>query len=49
VAGAIAGVLDLPWETGQIVHADGGLALHSPIDAYGQMQRVIAPKSDEQR
>jgi NAD(P)-dependent dehydrogenase (short-subunit alcohol dehydrogenase family) len=41
VAGAIVGVLELPWVTGQIVHADGGLALHSPIDAYGQLQRVI--------
>jgi NAD(P)-dependent dehydrogenase (short-subunit alcohol dehydrogenase family) len=48
VAGAIVGVLELPWVTGQIVHADGGLALHSPIDAYGQMQRV-APKGDEER
>jgi NAD(P)-dependent dehydrogenase (short-subunit alcohol dehydrogenase family) len=44
VAGAIVGVLELPWVTGQIVHADGGLALHSPIDAYGQMQRVMARK-----
>jgi len=44
VAGAIVGVLELPWVTGQIVHADGGLALHSPIDAYGQMQRVMADK-----
>ena len=42
VAGAIVGVLELPWVTGQIVHADGGLALHSPIDAYGQTQRVMA-------
>ena len=41
VAAAIAGVLELPWVTGQIVHADGGLALHSPIDAYGQLQRVL--------
>jgi NAD(P)-dependent dehydrogenase (short-subunit alcohol dehydrogenase family) len=40
VAAAIVGVLELPWVTGQIVHADGGLALHSPIDAYGQLQRV---------
>ena len=40
VAGVIIGVLELPWVTGQIVHADGGLALHSPIDAYGQMQRL---------
>jgi NAD(P)-dependent dehydrogenase (short-subunit alcohol dehydrogenase family) len=49
VAGAIVGVLELPWVTGQIVHADGGLALHSPIDAYGQMQRVMAPKGDDER
>ena len=41
VAGAIVGVLGLPWVTGQIVHADGGLALHSPIDAYGQLQKAI--------
>jgi len=40
VAGVIVGVLELPWVTGQIVHADGGLALHSPIDAYGQLQRL---------
>jgi NAD(P)-dependent dehydrogenase (short-subunit alcohol dehydrogenase family) len=42
VAGAVVGVLELPWVTGQVVHADGGLALHSPIDAYGQLQRVMA-------
>lgn len=41
VAGAIVGVLELPWVTGQIVHADGGLSLHSPIDAFGQLQRVM--------
>jgi NAD(P)-dependent dehydrogenase (short-subunit alcohol dehydrogenase family) len=44
VAGAIVGVLELPWVTGQVVHADGGLALHSPIDSYGQVQRVMAAK-----
>ena len=44
VAGVIVGVLELPWVTGQIVHADGGLALHSPIDAYGQLLRVMARK-----
>ncbi len=44
VAGAIVGVLELPWVTGQIVHADGGLALHSPIDVYGQVQRLMALK-----
>ena len=44
VAGAIVGVLELAWVTGQVVHADGGLAQHSPIDAYGQMQRVMSRK-----
>ena len=44
VAGAIVGVLELEWVTGQIVHADGGLALHSPIDPYGQMQRLQRPR-----
>jgi NAD(P)-dependent dehydrogenase (short-subunit alcohol dehydrogenase family) len=47
VAAAIVGVLELPWVTGQIVHADGGLALHSPIDAYGQMQRLSAWNEQE--
>jgi NAD(P)-dependent dehydrogenase (short-subunit alcohol dehydrogenase family) len=49
VAGAIVGVLELEWVTGQIVHADGGLGLHSPIDAYGQMQRVMAQKEKKDR
>ena len=40
VAGVIVSVLELPWVTGQVVHADGGLGLHSPIDAYGQAQRL---------
>ena len=40
VARAVLGVLELPWVTGQIVHADGGLALHSPIDSYGSVQRL---------
>jgi NAD(P)-dependent dehydrogenase (short-subunit alcohol dehydrogenase family) len=44
VAGAIVGVLELDWVTGQVVFADGGLALHSPIDAYGQLQRLMAKK-----
>jgi NAD(P)-dependent dehydrogenase (short-subunit alcohol dehydrogenase family) len=45
VAEAIVSVLDLTWVTGQTVFADGGLALQSPIDAYGQVQRLMAPKS----
>jgi NAD(P)-dependent dehydrogenase (short-subunit alcohol dehydrogenase family) len=46
VADVIVGVLELPWVTGQVVHADGGLALHSPIDAYGQLQRVMAQRDE---
>lgn len=42
VAEAIVGVLELSWVTGQTVFADGGLALQSPIDAYGQVQRLTA-------
>jgi NAD(P)-dependent dehydrogenase (short-subunit alcohol dehydrogenase family) len=42
VAQAIVAVLGLQWVTGQIVHADGGLSLHSPIDAYGQIVRLRA-------
>ncbi|BBU21924.1 SDR family NAD(P)-dependent oxidoreductase [Mycobacterium xenopi] len=49
VAGAILGVLELPWVTGQVVHADGGLALHSPIDPYGQTQRLVAMKDQVNR
>jgi NAD(P)-dependent dehydrogenase (short-subunit alcohol dehydrogenase family) len=45
VAGAIVGVLHMDWVTGQVVNADGGLSLHSPIDAYGQVQRLTASKS----
>lgn len=40
VAEAIVAVLDLSWVTGQTVLADGGLAQHSPIDAFGQVQRL---------
>ena len=44
VAEAIVAVLELAWVTGQTVFADGGLALQSPIDAYGQVQRLMARK-----
>jgi NAD(P)-dependent dehydrogenase (short-subunit alcohol dehydrogenase family) len=44
VAKVILSVLELEWVTGQVVHADGGLAIHSPIDAYGQMQRITGGK-----
>jgi NAD(P)-dependent dehydrogenase (short-subunit alcohol dehydrogenase family) len=44
VAQAILSLLDMAWVTGQVLHADGGLALHSPIDSYGQGLRVRRPK-----
>jgi NAD(P)-dependent dehydrogenase (short-subunit alcohol dehydrogenase family) len=46
VAEAIVAVLDMSWVTGQTVFADGGLALHSSIDAYGQVQRLQARPKD---
>jgi NAD(P)-dependent dehydrogenase (short-subunit alcohol dehydrogenase family) len=42
IAEVIVALLEMSWVTGQILFADGGLGLHSPIDAYGQIQRVIA-------
>jgi NAD(P)-dependent dehydrogenase (short-subunit alcohol dehydrogenase family) len=47
VAETIVAVLEMSWVTGQVVFADGGLALHSPIDAYGQTQRVLARRSPD--
>lgn len=44
VAEAIVGVLEMSWATGQVVHADGGLALHSPIDSYGQVEKLMRLK-----
>jgi NAD(P)-dependent dehydrogenase (short-subunit alcohol dehydrogenase family) len=38
VAAAIVATLEPGWVTGQVIHADGGLALHSPIDAFGHGQ-----------
>ncbi len=48
VAEAIVAVLEMSWVTGQTVFADGGLALHSPIDAYGQVQRLLARRRRDQ-
>jgi NAD(P)-dependent dehydrogenase (short-subunit alcohol dehydrogenase family) len=45
IAEAIVGVLEMSWVTGQTVLADGGLALQSPIDTYGQVQRLRAKRS----
>jgi NAD(P)-dependent dehydrogenase (short-subunit alcohol dehydrogenase family) len=36
VADAIFALHSLPWVTGQVLEADGGLSLHSPIDAWGE-------------
>ena len=40
IAETIVVMLEMSWVTGQTIFADGGLALHSPIDAYGQIQRL---------
>lgn len=40
IAEVIVGLLEMHWVTGQTLFADGGLALQSPIDAYGQLQRL---------
>jgi NAD(P)-dependent dehydrogenase (short-subunit alcohol dehydrogenase family) len=47
VAEAIVAVLEMSWVTGQTVFADGGLALHSPIDAYGQIERLRARRPEQ--
>jgi NAD(P)-dependent dehydrogenase (short-subunit alcohol dehydrogenase family) len=38
VVAAIVATLELGWVTGQVIHADGGLALHSPIGDFGHGQ-----------
>jgi NAD(P)-dependent dehydrogenase (short-subunit alcohol dehydrogenase family) len=45
VAETIVAVLEMSWVTGQTVFSDGGLALHSPIDSFGQVQRVMNRKT----
>jgi NAD(P)-dependent dehydrogenase (short-subunit alcohol dehydrogenase family) len=47
IAEAIVAVLEMSWVTGQTVFADGGLALHSPIDSYGQVQRLLAQRKKD--
>jgi NAD(P)-dependent dehydrogenase (short-subunit alcohol dehydrogenase family) len=39
IAQVIALLHGAHWVTGQILEADGGLGLHSPIDAFGENQR----------
>jgi NAD(P)-dependent dehydrogenase (short-subunit alcohol dehydrogenase family) len=40
VAQAVVSVLGMPWVTGQIVAADGGVSLWSPIDPYESIERL---------
>jgi NAD(P)-dependent dehydrogenase (short-subunit alcohol dehydrogenase family) len=40
IAQVVVALLELTWVTGQIVHADGGLAQHSSIDSYGAALRA---------
>lgn len=40
IAQAIAALHDMSWVTGQVVECDGGLALCSPIDPTGELQRT---------
>jgi NAD(P)-dependent dehydrogenase (short-subunit alcohol dehydrogenase family) len=43
VAHVVLGLHAMHWVTGQVLECDGGLALHSPIDAYGEMNRQSDP------
>jgi NAD(P)-dependent dehydrogenase (short-subunit alcohol dehydrogenase family) len=51
VAQTILAVHAMEWVTGQVVECDGGLALRSPIDAYGEAVRsgtaTRRPETDE--
>jgi NAD(P)-dependent dehydrogenase (short-subunit alcohol dehydrogenase family) len=40
IAQAIAALHEMSWVTGQVVECDGGLALRSPIDPTGELQRA---------
>ncbi|MFL6239289.1 MAG: SDR family NAD(P)-dependent oxidoreductase [Actinomycetes bacterium] len=45
IATAVVGLLEMDWVTGQVLHADGGLGQHSPIDSYGAAQRARRPRT----
>ncbi len=47
VAEAVVAMLEMNWVTGQTVLADGGLALQSPIDTYGHVQRLQARRRND--
>jgi NAD(P)-dependent dehydrogenase (short-subunit alcohol dehydrogenase family) len=40
IAQAVLALHGLGWVTGQVLECDGGLGLHSPIDAYGESQKA---------
>jgi NAD(P)-dependent dehydrogenase (short-subunit alcohol dehydrogenase family) len=44
IAEAILGLHAMEWVTGQVLECDGGLSLHSPVDAWGEMQRARAAR-----
>jgi NAD(P)-dependent dehydrogenase (short-subunit alcohol dehydrogenase family) len=45
-AEAIFATLEIRWATWQVIHAGGGLGLHSPIDVFRHIQRMVAPNTD---
>ncbi len=45
IAEAIAALHGLSWVTGQILEADGGLGIHSPIDSVGDARRTTGAGS----
>lgn len=40
IAQVVVALHRLDWVTGQVLECDGGLALYSPIDAYGESQKA---------
>jgi NAD(P)-dependent dehydrogenase (short-subunit alcohol dehydrogenase family) len=44
IAQAVIALHAMEWVTGQVLECDGGLGLHSPIDSYGEMQRMQAER-----
>lgn len=45
MAPAVLGLHAMGWVTGQVLECDGGLSLHSPIDAYGAVVPAGPPAS----
>lgn len=46
VAAAALALHELDWVTGQVLDADGGLSLHSPIDSWGEALAARARAGD---